>query len=344
MKKELLVIKFGTASITLPNGEPDDSILGKIAEQVSELAKTYRIVLVSSGAVGAGKHFIKGYQGEISQRKAAAAIGNPILLTLYAKHFSKFGINVAQSLCERQHFANREQFLQLKETYHQLWENDIIPIANENDVVSSRELKFSDNDELATLIAVGFEANTLMICTQSGGLLDKSKNIVPLINQIDDQILGLVDQTKSALGTGGMSSKLTFTKLANKMGIKVIIFGLQQASGILSAFVQKSGSTFLPQKVNLSARNRWLASGGLTVAKIRIDAGAEKAIKDRKSLLKVGISAIVGEFEAGEIVEILNAENLAIAVCRTKDSSFNINKSHDTQNQIVAHADDIVLV
>jgi glutamate 5-kinase len=344
MKKELLVIKFGTASITLPSGEPDHTIIENIAIQIAELAKTYRIVMVSSGAVGAGKHFIKSYTGEISQRKAAAAIGNPILLTLYALHFSKFGINVAQSLCERQHFANREQFLQLKETYQQLWENDIIPIANENDVVSSRELKFSDNDELATLIAVGFEAKTLMICTQSGGLLDKSKNIVPTIKQIDDQILGLVDKTKSSLGTGGMSSKLTFTKLANKMGIKVIIFGLQGTSGIISAYNQKSGSAFLPQKVNISARNRWLASGGLTVAKIVIDLGAEKAIKDRKSLLKVGVVEIEGEFEVGEIVEIVTTEKHPIAVCRTKDSSYNLGKDKNTQNNIVAHADDIVLI
>ena len=235
IQKPILILKFGTASITQKNGEPDETIIADIARQVAFLHADYQIVMVSSGAVGAGKHFIKNYSGEIAERKAAAAIGNPLLLNIYAKYFSKYGIQIAQSLCERQHFGNREQFLQLKETYQELWKNDIIPIANENDVVSNRELKFSDNDELATLIATGFGAETLMICTSVGGLLDKEKNIIRKIDNIDNQILGLVDNSKSALGSGGMASKLTFTKLATRMGIKVIIFGMKETDGILKA-------------------------------------------------------------------------------------------------------------
>jgi glutamate 5-kinase len=188
---------------------------------------------------------------------AAAAVGNPLLLAIYAKYFAAYGISVAQSLCERQHFANREQFLQLKNTYEELWKNGIIPIANENDVVSDRELKFSDNDELATLIATGFGAETMLICTQSGGLLNREKQIVSEVNQIDDEILGLVDSSKSSLGTGGMASKLTFTKLATRMGIRVIIFGMNQPEGLLKALNGESGTTFLPQSANLSARNKW---------------------------------------------------------------------------------------
>lgn len=344
MKRDLLVIKFGTASITKENGEPDISIIGDIAKQVAKLSEAYRIVLVSSGAVGAGKQFIKNYEGTISQKKAAAAIGNPILLKLYDQEFSKFGIQVAQSLCERQHFANRQQFLQLKETYQELWKNDIIPIANENDVVSNRELKFSDNDELATLIAGGFGASLLMLCTASGGLLNKEGVLVKKVEKINHQVMGLVNKSKTSLGSGGMASKLTFTHLASKMGIKVVIFGMKNPDSILNAFDQKSGTTFEPVLANLSAKEKWLASGSLSVGKLFLDNGAIAAILKRKSLLAVGVLNFEGEFEAGEVVEIVNNENVGIAVGQCKVSSHDLKDKLKNQNLILVHADDIVLI
>ncbi len=343
-QKPILVIKFGTASITQKNGEPDEVIISDIARQVASLHKKYHIVMVSSGAVGAGKHFINNYTGEITQRKAAAAIGNPLLLNIYAKYFASYGIHIAQSLCERQHFGHREQFLQLKDTYHELWENGIIPIANENDVVSSRELKFSDNDELATLIATGFGAEILMICTSVGGLLDKNKNIIPTIENIDNQILGLVDNSKSALGSGGMASKLTFTKLATKMGIKVVIFGMKEPDGILTAIEGKSGSQFTAQSVSISSRNKWLASGSLSVGTLQVDAGAAKALVNRSSLLAVGIRKVNGDFESGEVVEIIDNQGNMLAVARIKVSTAELQQNLTTQNYEVAHANDIVLL
>lgn len=340
----ILVLKFGTASITQPNGEPDENIISEIARQVSQLHAHYQIVMVSSGAVGAGKHFIKNYTGEIAERKAAAAIGNPLLLNIYSKYFSQYGIQIAQSLCERQHFANREQFLQLKQTYQELWENNIIPIANENDVVSSRELKFSDNDELATLIATGFGASVMMICTSVGGFLDASKKIIPKIQNIDSQILGLVDSSKSALGSGGMASKLTFTKMATRMGIRVIIFGMKEKDGILHALEGKAGTEFEPQKAKLSSRNKWLASGGLPVGSIQIDGGAVKALMNRNSLLAVGVKKVKGSFDAGEVVEILDEHKQPIAAARVKVPSQEIIENLSTQNFEVAHANDIVIL
>ncbi|WP_341227294.1 glutamate 5-kinase [uncultured Arcticibacterium sp.] len=343
MTKPILVIKFGTSAISNKNGEPDTNIIAQIASEVSQLQKTNHIVLVSSGAVGAGKKFIHKYDGSLSKRKAAAAIGNPRLIIKYNEAFDKHGIQVAQSLCERRHFANRELFLELKETYQELWENDIIPIANENDVVSDRELKFSDNDELATLIAAGFGASHLMIATESGGLLDGNKSIVRKVSKIDESIMELVDTSKSSLGTGGMSSKLTFAKLANKMGIKVTIFGIKEGQGgILKSFEQKEGTTFEPEAINLSARNKWLMSGGLTTASVKLDQGAVKAIKNRKSLLAVGITEVLGTFGSGEVVELTDNQGEVIAIARCREASLALKKK--AQNVIVAHADDIVLV
>lgn len=339
----VLVLKFGTASITNTNGDVDESIISSIARQVADIQSQYKIVLVSSGAVGAGKRFIKDYKGELSQRKAAAAIGNPILMALYAHYFQKFGISVAQSLCERSHFANRTQFLQLKETYETLWASGAIPIANENDVVSNQELKFSDNDELATLLAAGFGAKVLLFCTSVGGLLDKSGKIVPQVQGISSEIWNLVDSSKSASGLGGMLSKLSFAHKANQLGIKAIIFDIKSENALAEALEGRGGTQFLPQNVNRNARQKWMSTGSLICGKLVLDAGAEKAIYHRKSLLAVGVSTIEGKFEAGEVIELFSSENKLIATAQSRISSTELVQNQKTKNLEVAHADQIVV-
>ena len=343
LAKSVIVIKFGTASITTKNGLINESIIEEIARQVTLLQPKYHIVLVSSGAVGAGKGFMKKFKGTLIERKAAAAIGNPLLLGVYGKYFSKYGISIAQSLCERHHFANRSQFLQLKETYKELWRNDIIPIANENDVVSNLELKFSDNDELATLIATGFGASHLLFSTSVGGLLDKEGKIVRSVTEINSEIFGLANTEKSAVGLGGMVSKLTFARLASTMGIKVIIFGIDTPDGILKAMNEETGTVFSPKEANLSARKMWLGSGSLISGIVQIDAGAEKAILKRKSLLAVGVKKVSGNFEANEIIQIQNEKGYQIAVARTIFDSKSISDNLKTQNFEIANADDIVV-
>ena len=344
IKKPILVIKFGTASITTPSGELDEVVMQDIARQVAAIHHDYHIVMVSSGAVAAGKKLLKNYSATISERKAAAAIGNPLLLQKYARFFEPYGINIAQSLCERQHFSNRGQFLQLKKTYEDLWANDIIPIANENDVVSNLELKFSDNDELATLIAVGFGASVLLFSTSVPGVLDQDGNVIPQIPVIDKKALALANKEKSALGLGGMVSKLTFARLATRMGIKVVIFGIRTGDGILNAIKEKTGTLCLPQHCSMPARKKWLASGSLVTGSIQVDAGAYKALQHGHSLLAVGVKAIINKFESGEVFEILDEEHITVAVGRGKVSSDEIAANLKTANLTIAHADDIVLI
>ncbi len=344
MTKPVLVLKFGTASITQATGEPNEPVMVDIARQVAALQPHYHIVLVSSGAVGAGKGLIRDYRGDITQRKAAAAVGNLLLLNQYSRFFSIYGVAIAQSLCERHHFANRDQFLQLKQTYDELWANGIIPIANENDVVSNRELKFSDNDELATLIAVGFGADALMLCTSVGGLLDASGQIIRQVTAFDETIFGVVRTDKSSLGLGGMASKLTFAKLATRMGIRVVIFGLNEPDSIGRALRGEVGTAFVPSETSLSARNRWLASGSLVVGRVRVDAGAVRALAQRRSLLAVGVRAVLGEFAAGEMVEIVDEHDAVVAVARARISSETLTQQLHQQNVDVANANDIVLL
>jgi glutamate 5-kinase len=341
--KSVIVIKFGTASITTPSGTINEKIIAEIARQVAELQPFYSIVLVSSGAVGAGKEFLKNFKGSLIERKAAAAIGNPLLLAVYGKYFQKYGISIAQSLCERHHFANRNQFLQLKDTYNELWKNGIIPIANENDVVSNLELKFSDNDELATLIATGFGASHLLFSTSVGGLLDAEKKIVAKVQEINSDIFGLANTDKSSVGLGGMVSKLTFARLAVNMGVKVVIFGIDTENGILEAMKGNTGTVFQPKEKTLSAKKMWLGSGSLIAGIVKVDLGAEKAVLKRKSLLAVGVKKVEGEFEANEIIQIQNEKGEQIAVARANFSSKTIVENLNTQNFEIAHADEIVV-
>ncbi|MGO1244889.1 MAG: glutamate 5-kinase [Sphingobacterium sp.] len=344
MKKPVLVIKFGSASITTKGGEIDERIVLEIARQTAQLQSTYNIVLVSSGAVAAGKRFLVNYAGTLSERKAAAAIGNPLLVRKYSTYFKPFGIALAQSLCERQHFANRAQFLQLKDTYMELWKNNVIPIANENDVVSNTELKFSDNDELATMIGVGFDAEQILFSTSVPGVLDTKGNVVPEIKVIDKEALSLARKDKSSLGLGGMTSKLNFARLANQMGVRAVIFSMQTPEAIIKAVNGATGTVCHALAKKVSSRNKWLASGSIIKAQVKIDEGAVQAIKNRKSLLAVGVIHINQSFDTGEVFQIADRNGAVIAVAKAKIDVLDMNSIQKKKNVAIAHADNIVLM
>jgi glutamate 5-kinase len=343
MQKPVLVIKLGTAVITNDQGVIVRSVIKKVAAEIAVLSDQYRIVLVSSGAVGSGKGFIKNYKGSIAERKVAAAVGNPILIRHYQRYFSAYGIPVAQALCERHHFSSRSRFLQLKETFTEFWKSGILPIMNENDLVSNVELKFSDNDELATLTAIGFDAEALVICTSVGGLMGPDKKIIARVEKVDSRILGYVRTEKSSLGLGGMLSKLTFTRLANSLGIRVVICGLGGRAPLSGALRGDLGTCFVPSVSNLKARQKWLASGSITFGSIFVDKGAAKALSQRRSLLTVGIRKVQGRFAEGEVVQIVDEEENIIGVAKTRLGAGELPEYFSRKNIVAAHADDIVI-
>jgi glutamate 5-kinase len=343
MQKPVLVIKLGTAVLTNDRGELVQATMKKVAADIAALSARYRVVLVSSGAVGSGKSFFSHYKGTLTERKAAAAVGNPILIRHYQKHFSVYGIPVAQALCERHHFSSRGRFLQLKDTFAEFWKNGILPIMNENDLVSNVELKFSDNDELATLTAIGFDASALLLCTSVGGLLDDGGQIISQVEKVDSRILGYVRKDKSSLGLGGMLSKLTFARLAASLGIKVVICGLSGRTPFSNALEGEAGTHFLPRVSNLKARQKWLASGSITIGSIFVDKGAERALQQRRSLLTVGIRKVQGKFGGGEVVQLIDETENIIGVAKVKLPAAEVTDNLLKKNVVAAHADDIVL-
>lgn len=342
-KKKIIVIKLGSAVLADASGKTDTKIIQKIANEIAKLHALYDIILVSSGAVSSGKHFLINYKGTLSERKAAAGIGNPLLINLYQKYFAKKKLNVAQALCERHHFSNRNQFLQMKNTFEVLWKNMVIPIVNENDLVSNHELKFSDNDELATLLAIGFNAVALLLCTGSNGLWDEGGKILPTVQKIDARVFGLIRKEKSAVGLGGMLSKITFAQLATGLGIAVYITGLKGSQPLHKTLALEKGTYCMPQQSTLKERQKWLMSGSVTMGAIYVDDGAAKALHARKSLLTIGIINTSGSFDAGQVVQVVDTAGVITGVAKTKLSHTEIIGQLKQKNIIAAHANDIVL-
>lgn len=345
--KKVLILKVGTAAITNSHGDIDEIVVENLCQQLAILHDKYNLILVSSGAVGAGKKYFKNFSGKITEKKAAAALGNPLLIQKYSEFFYHSKISVAQLLCERHHFSNRKQFLQLRSTCEELWNHGVLPIINENDVISDHSLKFSDNDEMAMLLAVGFSADKLLFGSSMPGLLDGDK-LIERIEKFDEKVFSCAKPGTSKGGLGGMISKLFCTKMATTFGTTVIIFDVRKDGNILRAEQLQTGTICPAQLCNISAHKKWMATGSLPNGKIIVDEGAAKALEKRKSLLLVGVKEIDGEFEKGDIVEIYikgkeESEDL-LAVARAKISRTEAEKLKNKKDVEIAHANEIVII
>ncbi|MNY37504.1 Glutamate 5-kinase [compost metagenome] len=174
--------------------------------------------------------------------------------------------------------------------------------------------------------------------------MDQDGKVIDKIDSINNDVFSLADKKTSDLGLGGMVSKLTFAHLASTMGIRVVIFGIRTANGILDAVEEKTGTVCTPKNCSISARNKWLASGSLVTGRLMVDIGACEAIRKRKSLLAVGVVEVVEQFENGEIFEIVDDKKNIVAVARAKASSDTILKNLKQHNLEIANASDIVIL
>jgi glutamate 5-kinase len=340
--KPIAIVKLGTGSITDEHGVLDESVIADICTQLATLSDAYNLILVTSGAIGCGKSLLPRFTGTDAQRRVAASVGNPVLIQHYQKYLQPLGISVAQALLERHHFSDRSSFLTLRETFEEWWAQGFLPIVNENDVVSDVEIRFSDNDELATLIAVGFSAEKLFFGTNVEGVKD-GETVIQKIDTFSEDIFSLAEGT-SSLGLGGMISKLNCAKFATKMGTEVVIFNAKEAGNILRAEKHETGTICPAQECSASTHQRWMASGGIASGKVFIDEGAAGALAKRKSLLAVGVTDIAEDFVKGEFIQIYEqGETSSLAIARAKISSQDILALTDKKGVEIAHADEIIL-
>lgn len=323
-----IVIKVGTQAILSETGLIRDGVLSSIVKQIAELQKTgAHVVLVSSGAVGSGRRvarelFEREYGTSIAEKQLLASLGQHELIHTYSVLFKKYGILSAQLLLTKQDFHTRQHYLNIARLLREiLAHSNIIPIINENDSVAIEELMFTDNDELAGLIAAQLGADKLIILTSVKGVYDGHPNdpnskVIPIINPQEKH--HQVSVIKTAHGRGGMVSKLSTAQKMSALGISTHIAHVDEADGIVRiANGESLGTHILPFKKKSSTK-RWMAfSCSKSNGRIQINACLEKIIEAKEkivSILPVGIEKYMGEFEKGDLVDIVASDGSKMGV------------------------------
>ncbi len=314
------VIKVGTAVLSREDGFLDRDRVENIASQIHKLRERgLKVVLVSSGAIGAGMAELGMLKrpSALPQLQAAAAVGQGKLIGAYDSAFRSRGYHAAQILLTRQDFDDRARYLNASNTIHALLEIGTVPVVNENDTTSVEEVTFSDNDILAALVANLLRAEMLVILTVVDGLEDTQKDnaVIPTVEEVDDRVRKLASAELSPGGTGGMASKLEAAEIVTSVGEAVVIANGRSPDVLARLFDGESiGTLFLPTSSKMTGRKRWIGFGGRPRGRILIDAGAEKALTDGgKSLLPSGIVGVEGKFERSDLVSVVGPNGREIA-------------------------------
>ncbi|MGK7945742.1 MAG: glutamate 5-kinase [Microcystaceae cyanobacterium] len=325
-QESTIVVKIGTSSLT--DGETGQLALSTIAslvETLTNLQKSgYKVVLVSSGAVGVGcgRLNLRERPQKIGVKQAIAAVGQGRLIRVYDDLFSSLGQPIAQILLTRRDLMDRTSYLNAYNTLQALFELGVIPIVNENDTVAVEELKFGDNDTLSALVASLVEADWLFLLTDVDKLYSADPRVFPdaqpitLINQADlPQLQIEAGDRGSAWGTGGMMTKMSAAKIATSAGVRTVITRGKDAQNILKILQGEAiGTQFEPQPKTDNARKRWIAYGLIAMGKLYLDQGAVKALCQKgKSLLAAGILEVEGEFAAMDAVQLCDQEGVEFA-------------------------------
>lgn len=311
-----IVVKVGTNALSREDDRLDQGCLTALAEQLSGLVTGgRRVVLVSSGAIGAGMGLLGLTERprDLPHLQAAAATGQAHLIHMYDEALRPFGFHAAQLLLTANDFRNRGRYLNVRNTLLTLSEYRTIPIVNENDTVSVEEIKLGDNDRLAAMVANLLQADLLIVLSVVDGLLtghpaDPASQRIPLVEQFDDQLLGLAAETKSSRGTGGMQSKLEAVRTATQAGTHVIIAHGKQPRILADLMAGKDyGTLFVAESAGIPAWKRWIGYTLPPKGKVIVDEGARRAVREQgRSLLAIGIRQVEGDFSKGEVVSLLD--------------------------------------
>ncbi len=317
-KAKRIVIKIGSQLLE-KNNNIDLEFIQNLSQQIEKIKKERKdILIVSSGAVLAGvkKLKLKEKPKTVTEKQAVAAVGQAYLMQIYDNYFSKNHLNIGQVLLTIEGLRERRRYVLAKNTLEKLLELDVVPIINENDTVAVEEIVFGDNDFLAAHVSVLTNADLLIILSTAGGLYtsDPSDNKAELIKEIKDidEALKFAKASKSKFGTGGMRSKLEAAKIATSHSIPVII--APKMNNILLKLLEgeKIGSFIYPEKKKKSLKKSWLLTLSAPKGKIIIDEGAEKALREGKSLLPAGIKEVEGIFNKKDVVAIENTSGKII--------------------------------
>jgi glutamate 5-kinase len=320
-----VVVKVGSAILTAKDGL-NHEVIDNLVREIAFLHNSGReVILVTSGAVAAGKRkvsFPDDQEITMREKQALAAIGQSRLMHDYDEAFGKHGKNIAQILLTHSDLADRKRYLNVRNTILTLFNFGVIPVINENDTVSTEELKFSDNDTLGALVANLIEADMFICLTDVDALYDKNPLIDPhakaisTVTEVTEEIEAMAGNSKSSLGTGGMRSKIHAAKMVSAGGGSSFI-GPGRRKDILQHLFsgEMIGTFFQPRTEKMQSRKRWIAYVLKPQGTLVLDQGACLAISAKgKSLLPSGILGIEGQFEQGDSVRCVDEQNHPIAV------------------------------
>jgi glutamate 5-kinase len=317
------VVKLGSALVTNAGQGLDADAIGGWTAQIAELRhRSIECVIVTSGAVAAGMQRLgrKERPHALHELQAMAAIGQMSLVQVYESVFQRFGMHAAQVLLTHDDLSDRQRYLNARSTLRTLIDYGVVPVINENDTVATEEIRFSDNDTLAALVANLVEADVLLILTDQAGLYESDPRLNPSAALVKEAVAGdsrLLEMAggSGALGRGGMRTKILAAEKAGRSGAATVIASGREANVIARIFAGEDLGTLLtPREGRLAARKQWLAGQLQVRGRLLLDGGAAKAIRDGgKSLLPVGVKSIEGDFGRGEIVVCIDAEGREIA-------------------------------
>jgi glutamate 5-kinase len=321
--QQRIVVKIGSSSLTSEEGGLNPDKIAYFSRELSFLQdQGFQVLLVTSGAVAAGFRHI-GYAKRpklLHERQASAAVGQALLMQAYHHEFAKYGRSVAQILLTRADFAQRKRVHNATMTINELLSRQVIPIINENDTVSVDELKFGDNDSLSALVANLVKANRLMILTDTDGLYteDPRKNPdavrIERVDVIDEAIWSIAGGSGSSVGTGGMRSKIEAARIAMRGGVPVFIGRASEEGDLVQAATGSGkGTYFDTHSHTVSTKKLWIGFHSMPQGKLTVDAGAERALlHEGKSLLPAGIREVEGDFQPGDVIEVVSNEGSTI--------------------------------
>lgn len=358
MRKELLknvrriVVKLGTGVLTDSRKQLDLAQVEQLAGQVAEQHRAGKeIVLVSSGAVGAGMGAL-GYEKRptvLAELQACAAVGQSRLMSSYEKLFARFNIHVAQVLLTHADLEHHDRHLNARNTLVSLLRHGVVPIINENDAVSFEELRFGDNDRLSALVASLLPADLLVILTTVDGVIQNfgkaDPKTIPVVDHIDSELEKIAGGTSSATAVGGMTSKIEAAKIAIRTGIPLVIASGKKKAVLARVLdAEEEGTLFVPKPARLKGRKRWIAFFHDPKGALYVDDGAKKALRESgKSLLPPGIARWEGNFESGDIVKICDLNGTEFARGISRFSSVDIAGRNLSRVEVV-HRDDLVVL
>jgi len=312
-KVKRIVVKVGSSILASRDRGLHRTVFSQLAREISALKhQGYEMILVSSGAIAAGMEKL-GFQSRpqtITQKQAAAAVGQSRLMNIYESYFSRHQQTVAQVLLTHDDLSHRKRFINARNTLLALLKLGIIPIINENDTVAVDEIKVGDNDNLSALITNLIEADLLVILTDIDGLCDADPRFnpqarcIPLIEDVDMGMEGIIGDTGGPWRVGGMVTKIEAAKKTSRFGIPTII-GNGARDGILHQILsgKEIGTLILPKTRVLSSRKGWIAFHLKPKGEVSVDEGAKRAVCQKgKSLLASGVMKVNGTFDRGDAV------------------------------------------